>query len=137
MFSWQPGTPNVTSIRYPNHFANQQILPLTRIKDERLYGEVRRALDILDFHLDRNDWLVGGKCTYADLAFVVWNTRIPLIMNESSEGWDPDDYLGFVFWQKSMMERESVKHALSVMADEEVKSEGKKDLVELLGQVSQ
>lgn len=46
-------------------------------------------------------------------------------MDNLPGGWDPAEYPEFTRWQESMMARRSVKHVLSVMANEEVKREGK------------
>lgn len=40
------------------------------------YGnEVKRVADVLDDVLAKSEWLVGDKCTYADLAFTMWNMQ--------------------------------------------------------------
>lgn len=45
---------------------------------ERYYNEVKRVTSVLDGHLKSQPkgadgpWLVGGKFSYADLAFVPW-----------------------------------------------------------------
>lgn len=42
---------------------------------------------VLDAHLKKSggEWLVGEKCTYADLAFVPWYWLCPAIMGEGFE----------------------------------------------------
>lgn len=42
---------------------------------------------VLDAHLKKSggEWLVGDKCTYADLAFVPWYWLCPAIMGEGFE----------------------------------------------------
>ncbi|KAI0891635.1 hypothetical protein F4806DRAFT_500815 [Annulohypoxylon nitens] len=38
------------------------------------YGnEVKRVAGVLDGVLAKSTWLVGDKCTYADLTFTMWN----------------------------------------------------------------
>ena len=39
----------------------------------RYTEEVLRVFGVLDSVLSGREWLVGGKCTIADLAFVHWN----------------------------------------------------------------
>ena len=42
---------------------------------ERYRKEIKRVVMVLDRELkEKNkDWLVGGKCTFADLSFTVWH----------------------------------------------------------------
>ena len=92
---------------------------------ERYYNEVKRVASVLDSSLADRTWLVGDKCTYADLSFVMWNAQIPYILKDAKDPWDPAKYPNFTRWQEAMLAKDSVKHVLSVMADEEVKSSGK------------
>lgn len=83
---------------------------------------------MLDRALAGRDWLVGQKCTYADLAFVMWNTNIDHVLKDRPEGaerWDIEKYPNFKKWQEKMLGRESLKKVLSVLQDKEVKGEGK------------
>ena len=98
---------------------------MTSKKDKDSYDEVRKYLDTLDYHLVGEEWIYGDTCTYADLSFVFGNSRVSHILKESSEGWDPANFPHFTRWQKAMMARKSVRHVLSVMANSEVKSDGK------------
>lgn len=43
---------------------------------ERYRNEVIRILGVLNTALEGKTWLVGDKCTFADLAFMPWNTRL-------------------------------------------------------------
>ncbi|KAI4218466.1 MAG: hypothetical protein L6R36_008938, partial [Xanthoria steineri] len=47
---------------------------------ERYSTEVKRVLGVLEQSLRGKPWLVGGKCTYADLAFVTWNDRMDMVL---------------------------------------------------------
>ena len=69
------------------------------------------------------DWLVGEKCTYADLAFVMWNAQLDYIMQ--GHGWNIADYPNFKRWQEAMLARDSLKKVMSWLMDEEVKSTGR------------
>ena len=40
---------------------------------ERYQKEVIRVLGVLESVLSKQEWLVGGKCTIADLSFIPWN----------------------------------------------------------------
>ena len=97
---------------------------MTSIKDKSSLDEARAHVDKLDYHLVGEEWIYGDTCTYADLSFVFWNSRVPLILKDSSEGWDLADFPHFKRWQKALMARKSVRHVLSVMANSEVKSDG-------------
>jgi glutathione S-transferase len=45
----------------------------------RYKEQLLRFLGVLNNILDGKKWLVGDKCTYADLAFVTWDAMIPFI----------------------------------------------------------
>ena len=40
---------------------------------ERYQNETKRVFGVLDGVLAKSEWLVGGKCTIADLSFIPWN----------------------------------------------------------------
>ena len=42
---------------------------------ERYKNETLRVFGVLDGVLAQQEWLVGGKCTIADLAFATWNNN--------------------------------------------------------------
>ncbi|RAH51751.1 glutathione S-transferase [Aspergillus piperis CBS 112811] len=89
------------------------------------YGaEVKRVAGVLDSVLKERDWLVGDKCTYADLAFVMWNMQIAFFMagREGDQAWRPEEFPHFTRWQEAMLARESVKKVVGVLMDKEVKS---------------
>lgn len=89
------------------------------------YGnEVKRVAGVLDGVLATSEWLVGDKCTYADLAFTMWNAQVAFFMGGrgGEHAWDPDAFPHFVRWQNACLGRDSVKKVLSVLGDEEVKS---------------
>ncbi len=50
---------------------------------ERYQKEIERVTAVLDGQLAKGDgWLVGGKCTYADLAFIPWATMGPWLAGD-------------------------------------------------------
>ncbi len=56
-------------------------------------------------------WLVGGKCSAADLSFFSFQSRIGFIMREDT----PDlskEYPNVEKWYQRMLERECVKKVL-------------------------
>ncbi|KAK8059816.1 hypothetical protein PG996_009746 [Apiospora saccharicola] len=56
---------------------------------DRYAGEIRRVLGVLEGELAARPadapWLVGGKMTFADMAFVSWNFRLSEVLNQP---WD-------------------------------------------------
>ncbi|KAL7917299.1 glutathione S-transferase [Trichoderma austrokoningii] len=89
------------------------------------YGkEIKRVAGVLDSVLAKSEWLVGDKCTYADLAFTMWNAQVPYVMSSRTgeHAWNPDEFPHFTRWQNACLSRHSVKKVLSVLADQEVKS---------------
>ena len=98
--------------------------PLQSAKD-RYAKEINRVVGVLDSYLKNRSWLVGDKCTYADLAFFMWNAQIPYVLKDAAEPWNIDNYPNYKKWMEAMQARDSVKHVMSVLMDKEVKSEGK------------
>lgn len=89
------------------------------------YGaEVKRVAGVLDGVLAQSEWLVGDKCTYADLAFTMWNMQIAFVMSSRTgeHAWNTDEFPHFTRWQNACLGRESVKKVISVLNDKEVKS---------------
>jgi glutathione S-transferase len=54
---------------------------------DRYGDEIWRVTGVVDAHLKKSggQWLVGEKCTYADLAFVPWYWLCPAIMGDGFE----------------------------------------------------
>lgn len=65
-------------------------------------NEAKRVLGVLEHSLNGKQWLVGDKCTYADLSFVTWNDR----MKPLTEFPNVED------WHNRMMSRESCETAM-------------------------
>ncbi|KAJ5266834.1 glutathione S-transferase [Penicillium angulare] len=89
------------------------------------YGaEIKRIAGVLDSVLSQRDWLVGDKCTYADLVFVTWNMQITFVMGSRTgeHAWNPEDFPHFTRWQNAMVARPAVQKMVSVLNDKEVKS---------------
>lgn len=85
------------------------------------YGrEIKRVAGVLNGVLAKSEWLVGDKCTYADLAFTAWNSQLPLVMSNrkgKEDEWKPDEFKHFTRWQNACMSRDSVKKALQHQAE--------------------
>ena len=65
-------------------------------------------MSVLDNALKGKEYLVGNKCTYADLSFVTWNDMVGWIMKGKkleSEG----QYKDYDRWMKQLGERPAVQ----------------------------
>ena len=72
----------------------------------------RRILQVLNDELANKEWLVGGKCSAADLSYVPFHSKLDFIMRDSA----PDtqkDYPNVDAWYKRMLERDAVKKMMS------------------------
>ncbi|KAH9875381.1 hypothetical protein J1614_004873 [Plenodomus biglobosus] len=78
---------------------------------ERYYNEIKRVTGVLDAHLktqpkgEDGPWLVGGKFSYADLAFVPWQYSVKAMMAEVV---DTSEYTEVTGWLERMMKREAI-----------------------------
>ncbi|RYP83973.1 hypothetical protein DL770_005275 [Monosporascus sp. CRB-9-2] len=75
---------------------------------KRYVDEMLRVTGVLEKALEKGDWLVGDKCTYADLSFIPWQRAVPKFAGE-------DIYEKFPkvgAWMKRMESRPAVKKAL-------------------------
>ncbi len=73
--------------------------------------KVRHALQVLNDELAGKEWLVGGKCSAADLSFVPFHSGLDFIMREAA----PDvetEYPHVDAWYKRMLGRETVQKML-------------------------
>ncbi|KAI9904833.1 hypothetical protein N3K66_001362 [Trichothecium roseum] len=102
---------------------------------ERYGNETKRILGVIDSHLAKRRreleaapgtpvWLVGSKCTYADLSFVPWNI-LCLTRLFPEGGLDVEqDFPEFFQWHQSMVARPATdatirqrEHAMATMED--------------------
>jgi len=83
--------------------------------EERYANEIRRVVGVIDAHLKKQGtpYLVGDKATYADLAWVTWNSLL---------GWlTPDfdtakEFPVFHAWHERLVNRPAVKKVLEAKA---------------------
>jgi glutathione S-transferase len=81
---------------------------------ERYTNEVHRILSVLDGALKGKDWLIGGKCTFADLAFLPWNARLDSVLL-TPPGDDPlAPYPNVQAWHQRMLARGSWERVMSI-----------------------
>jgi glutathione S-transferase len=91
---------------------------------ERYGNELKRVVGVLDRHLKDRNYLVGDKCTYADLAFVMWNVSIGWSLAGGPTKFDEDEYPNFKRWMDSLKSRPGVLRVLMNMQATEMKSDG-------------
>jgi glutathione S-transferase len=78
---------------------------------ERYYAEIKRVTGVLEGHLAKQDkggdgpWLVGGKFSYADLAFVPWQQ---MAMAFFAEQVDLSEFKEVKGWLERLMARPSI-----------------------------
>lgn len=76
---------------------------------ERYKNEVKRVFSVLDGVLSKQEWLVGGKMTIADISFITWNE---FAMRRILEEFDCEkEYPAAAAWHKRLMDVPSVKKA--------------------------
>jgi len=88
---------------------------------ERYVREVERVVSVIDAHLKAqgSDYLVGNKCTYADMVFVPWGQHAPSLIKAGENGASFDleaRYPSYDAWMKRVCAKESVKKALEEKA---------------------
>ena len=72
---------------------------------------MKRILTVLDNCLTGKQWLVGNKCTFADLAFVTWNDRVDMLCG--APGSQPlKEFPNVENWHNRMIARDSFKKAM-------------------------
>ncbi|KAF2817104.1 glutathione S-transferase [Mytilinidion resinicola] len=79
---------------------------------DRYTNEIKRLVGVIDRHLKDTgaQYLVGNKCTYADLAFVMWDQLIPQLVS----GWDfKTEVPYFAAWNDRIVARPAVQKVLA------------------------
>lgn len=96
---------------------------------DRYVAEIRRILGVIEGHLAAKpaeaQWLVGDKMTFADMAFLSWNTRLDdMLVKSWDEVWEGlphvrawhEKMAGLPSWKRCMERR-------AVLMDEQVSGE--------------
>lgn len=83
----------------------------------RYLDEVRRVLSVLEkeFTDNNTEWLVGGRVSYADMSFVVWNKVLDLRFKELAD-WRKE-YPRVAEWDRKLKEMPSVAKCLKTWID--------------------
>ncbi|KAI9811839.1 MAG: glutathione S- transferase, nitrogen catabolite repression regulator [Pycnora praestabilis] len=78
----------------------------------RYVNEMKRVISVLNRHLEGRQYLVGNKCTYADLSFVTWQNMITFIMKDEVLD-TAGDYPNYHAWNERLMARPAVKKVMA------------------------
>jgi len=77
---------------------------------ERYMNEIKRVHSVLEVHLATRDWLVGDRCTYADLAFITWQEIAGILAKENPGYFETErDFPRVYAWYNRMVEKPSLK----------------------------
>jgi glutathione S-transferase len=78
---------------------------------DRYVNEIDRVTGVLNTALQGKDWLVGHKCTYADLSFITWANVAKGLLAQLGKLDILEKYPDYLRWMKEMEERPVVKEA--------------------------
>ena len=94
---------------------------------ERYRNEIERVIGVLNTHLEKQGtgYLVGDKCTYADLAFVTWSNIVPGLMGEERKIDFEGKFPAYDKWLKGLNERASVKKVNEIKEKAKAEKEAK------------
>ncbi|PCH41974.1 glutathione S-transferase C-terminal-like protein [Wolfiporia cocos MD-104 SS10] len=77
---------------------------------ERYQKETLRVLSVLESVLSQQEWLVGGKCSVADISFVSWNNSAFGVIVADIDGFDlAKEYPAVHAWHQKLMARDAIK----------------------------
>ena len=82
---------------------------------ERYANEMERILGVLDKSLTNQQWLVGDKCTYADLSFVTWSHVAKGLVQELGMSDITVKFPHYVRWLEAMEARQPVRECLEAI----------------------
>lgn len=81
---------------------------------ERYRGEVKRVTMVLDNALEGKEYLVGNKCSYADLSLIVWSKMIPYLFGDEKLPDFAGEYLNYHAWIERLLARPAVSKVLQI-----------------------
>lgn len=81
---------------------------------ERYRNEIRRVTMVLDNALEGKKYLVGDKCSYADLSFVVWCNVMPSFFGDEKLPDFAGEYPNYHAWLERLYARPAVKKVLQI-----------------------
>ncbi|OSD00743.1 glutathione transferase Ure2p class [Trametes coccinea BRFM310] len=82
----------------------------------RYQKEILRVFGVLESVLAQRAWLVGDKCTVADLSFIPWNkAAVVFLLNDCSEFHGLEkDFPALNKWHNALLDREAVRKVYSM-----------------------
>lgn len=94
-----------------SHFHDEKLLSA----ETRYANEIRRVLGVINSHLKKQgtEYLVGDKCTYADLAWVTWDALLGWLVPDLDIA---KEFPLFHAWHEKLMARPAVKRAFDAKA---------------------
>jgi len=96
------------------HFYKYAPFPIEYCID-RFTMETKRQLDVLDKHLENNQYMVGDEYTIADIAIWPWYGQVVLnIVYEAAEFLDAGSYVHLNRWANTIAQRPAVKRGVMV-----------------------
>ncbi|KAH7106030.1 glutathione S-transferase [Auriculariales sp. MPI-PUGE-AT-0066] len=81
---------------------------------ERYTEQAHRILRILNGALEGKQWLVGDKCTFADLGFFMWHIVLPLSMGFELGKTPLAEHPNVLAWHERMAARASCKKIIAI-----------------------
>ncbi|MCJ1402418.1 hypothetical protein MMC11_005638 [Xylographa trunciseda] len=79
---------------------------------DRYIKEIKRVTKVLDACLQGKEYLVGGKCSYADLSFLTWYGMMGFLDPSGALQKDLDSNANWKAWMDRLMARPAVKKTL-------------------------
>ncbi|KAF9812618.1 hypothetical protein IEO21_06089 [Rhodonia placenta] len=77
---------------------------------ERYQKETARVISVLDGVLSKQEWLVGGKYSVADISFVSWTNAALAAVLPDAQGVDVEkDYPAFWAWHQKLISQDAIK----------------------------
>jgi glutathione S-transferase len=84
-------------------------------------GLVKRTIKSVDRELEGKQYLVGGKVTLADLAFIPWDNMLDTIMMNDSEAATSEQrktlYPNWAAWRDRLLQRPAVQKMMSIQKE--------------------
>ncbi|GBE83215.1 glutathione S-transferase C-terminal-like protein [Sparassis latifolia] len=81
---------------------------------ERYQKETIRVLNVLESVLSKQEWLVGGKPTIADLSFIPWNKLAFDALLGDYEDFELRDFTAVAAWHEKLLARPAVASVYAI-----------------------
>ncbi|EKM53652.1 uncharacterized protein PHACADRAFT_260122 [Phanerochaete carnosa HHB-10118-sp] len=85
---------------------------------ERYQKEILRVFSVFESVLSQREWLVAGKCTVADIAFVIWNVVAVGLLVKDYKGFNFEkDFPSTHRWHTALINRPAIAETLRIRAE--------------------